>query len=148
MDFDRNGLRVLDRTESLRRLERVTIGRVGISSRALPVVLPVNFLLDGDRILVRTGHGSKLSAALRGSVVAFEVDDFDPIDHSGWSVVVTGTSRVIVDDDDLRRVESLPLAHWAPSGGDVVAISTEMISGRELPPPGQGNRPDHGRPTA
>ncbi len=147
MEFDRNGLRVLDRAESLRRLAGSTIGRVGISSRALPVVLPVNFLLDGERILIRTGRGSKLSAALREAVVSFEVDDFDPVDHSGWSVVVTGTSHLIQDVDDLRRVDALPLAHWAPSDGEIVAISTEMVSGRELPARGQRNRPGRSGPS-
>lgn len=133
MEIDRNGLRVLERDECVRRLASATIGRVGVSSGALPVVLPVNFLLDGDRILLRSGAGTKLSAALRDTVVAFEVDDFDPVDHSGWSVVVTGVSRVIDDEDELRRIESAPLAHWAPSNGHVVAISTDLITGRELP---------------
>lgn len=132
MDVDRNGLRILDRDECLRRLQASTIGRVGVSSAALPTVLPVNFLLDGDRILIRTGEGTKLANALRESVVAFEVDEFDPVDHTGWSVVVTGISRVVADEDDLRRIDDLPLAHWAPSNGQVMAIATDLISGREL----------------
>lgn len=131
MELDRNGLRVLDREECLRLLERSTVGRVGVSSGALPVVLPVNFLLDGDRILVRTSPGTKLDAALRDAVVAFEIDQFDRVDHSGWSVMVTGTSSVVDDPDDLRRIGSLPLARWAEGDGEVIAISTEMISGRE-----------------
>lgn len=134
MEFDRNGLQILDRDECLRRLARSTIGRVGVSSGALPVVLPVNFLLDGDRILIRTSAGTKLEAALHDAVVSFEVDDFDAAGHSGWSVVVTGTSSVVDQPDDLARIARLPLAHWAPNNGRVVAISTEMISGRELDP--------------
>ena len=64
MEVDRNGLEVLDRDECLRLLAFATIGRVGFTSGALPAVLPVNFHLDGERILVRTGRGSKLDAAL------------------------------------------------------------------------------------
>jgi hypothetical protein len=38
-------------------------------------VRPVNFCLDGDDIVIRTAAGSKLAAATRRAVVAFEVDD-------------------------------------------------------------------------
>jgi nitroimidazol reductase NimA-like FMN-containing flavoprotein (pyridoxamine 5'-phosphate oxidase superfamily) len=39
----------------------------------MPSVVPVNYLLDNDRIVIRTDAGSKLAAALRGASVAFEV---------------------------------------------------------------------------
>ena len=136
MELDRNGLEVLDREECLRLLGKATIGRVALSSGALPVILPVNFLLDGERILVRTGKGTKLDHALAGSVVAFEVDDIDRWRHHGWSVAVTGVAHVVDDPDDLARIERLPLAHWAPAGGEhVLALSVEMISGRRIPAP-------------
>lgn len=134
MEVDRNGLEVLDREECLRLLARSTLGRIGVSSGALPTVLPVNFLLDGDRILVRTGVGTKLDAAARDAVVAFEVDDFDTMYHSGWSVVVTGIAREISDPEELAEVQRARLTRWAPRGdGHVIAISTEMISGRRIP---------------
>jgi hypothetical protein len=136
MEIDRNGLEVLDRDECLRLLGTCTLGRVGLSSGALPMVLPVNFRLVGDRIVFRTSAGTKLDAATRNAVVAFEVDDIDPIYHSGWSVVVTGVARDVtdglgdLDPEQLRRV-----ARWAPGGDErVVAISTDMVSGRRLAP--------------
>ncbi len=114
-------------------LATATLGRVGLSSGALPTVLPVNFLLHDGRILIRSGRGTKLDAALRDSVVAFEVDDFDPIYHSGWSVVVTGVATALHDPAELAAVERLPLPHWAPEApGHVVAISTELVTGRRL----------------
>lgn len=67
------------------------------------------------------------------AVVAFEVDDFDPIYHSGWSVVVTGVARAVDDPDEPAALERAPLSRWAPRGnGKVIAISTEMISGRRI----------------
>lgn len=135
MEVDRNGLEILDREQCLALLAGVTIGRVGLTTGALPTVLPVNFYLDGDRILIRTGEGTKLDAALRGAVVAFEVDDFDAFDHSGWSVVVTGVADEVTEPELLQRAEHLALARWAPVGnGRIVAIATEMISGRRLDP--------------
>jgi nitroimidazol reductase NimA-like FMN-containing flavoprotein (pyridoxamine 5'-phosphate oxidase superfamily) len=90
MAQDRNGLEVLDRDACLELLSSATLGRIGVSAGALPVVLPVNFCLDAERIVLRTGEGTKLDAASRNAVVSFEVDEIDPLFHGGWSVVVTG----------------------------------------------------------
>lgn len=133
MEIDRNGLQVLGREECLRLLASATLGRIGITSGALPTVLPVNFRLVGDEIVFRTGGGSKLEAATDNTVVAFEVDDMDPVWHTGWSVVVTGMARVVTDPADLARIEASSIPHWAPDHADrVVAISTEMVSGRRI----------------
>lgn len=135
METDRNGLEILDREQCLNLLSFATIGRVGLTDRALPTVLPVNFHLDGERILIRTGEGSKLDAALRGNVVAFEADDFDPLYHHGWSVVVTGVATAFTDPDEVAALASAPLTRWAPLGNEtLVSISTEIISGRRLGP--------------
>ena len=135
MEVDRNGLEVLDRGECLRLVATATLGRLAVTSGSLPTVFPVNFLLDHDQILVKTGRGTKLDAATQNAVVAFEVDDFDPLYHSGWSVVVTGVSREVDDPGELAGLRSAPLVRWAPRGhGRIVAISTELVSGRRLVP--------------
>jgi nitroimidazol reductase NimA-like FMN-containing flavoprotein (pyridoxamine 5'-phosphate oxidase superfamily) len=87
----------------LRLLATATLGRVGVSSGALPSVLPVNFRFDGRQILIRTGTGTKLDAALDNAVVAFEVDEIDPVAHASWSVMVTGIARELTATDELRR---------------------------------------------
>jgi len=136
METDRNGVELLCREECLRLLTTVSLGRIGVTSGALPTVLPVNFRFDGDRILLRTGIGSKLEAATRNAVVAFEVDDFDPMYHAGWSVVITGVATVITDPDELSELQRAPIARWAPHGDSrVVAISTELVSGRRIGAP-------------
>src|SRR5690348_15001388 len=122
-DLDRNGLEVLDRDECLRLLTTATLGRIGISSGALPVILPVNFRLVGDAIVFRTAPGTKLDAATRGAVVAFEVDDMDPIEHTGWSVMVTGVARPVTEPAALAAVRPERVARWAPLGDEcVVAV--------------------------
>jgi nitroimidazol reductase NimA-like FMN-containing flavoprotein (pyridoxamine 5'-phosphate oxidase superfamily) len=128
-------LEVLDRDECLRLLGSATLGRIGVTSAALPTVLPVNFRLDGTRILIRTGPGTKLAAATRNAVVAFEVDDIDADAHTGWSVVVQGVAREITDFDERADVQRHVPARWAPgSDHHVVAISTEIVSGRRIVP--------------
>lgn len=134
MDVDRNGLEILDRGECLRLLATATLGRIAVTAGGLPTVLPVNFRLHGDRLLFRTGQGTKLQAATRNAVVAFEVDAFDPTYHSGWSVVVTGVARELTDPYELDTLRG-QIARWVPGeDGRIVAISTEVISGRRIVP--------------
>jgi nitroimidazol reductase NimA-like FMN-containing flavoprotein (pyridoxamine 5'-phosphate oxidase superfamily) len=132
MEVDRNGLEVLDRRECLRLLATASVGRVGLTSGSLPRILPVNFWLVGDRIVIRTRLGSKLEAALRNAVVAFEADDFDVVDHSGWSVLVTGMASEIADSE-LDDADRLQVPHRVPGrDGRLVAISTGLVSGRRI----------------
>lgn len=134
MEVDRNGLEVLDREECLRLLAEGTIGRLGLTSGALPTVLPVNYRLVNDRVVLRTNVGSKLEAATSNTVVAFEVDDVDPVWHTGWSVVVTGVAREVIDPDDLARIAKANVPRWAPMGPDrYVEISLELVTGRRIP---------------
>jgi uncharacterized protein len=135
MEVDHNGLEVLGRDECLRLLGTATLGRIGVTSGALPTVLPINFRFDGGKILFRTGVGTKLDAATQNAVVAFEVDEIDAIAHTGWSVVVRGVARELTDPDELVEAQRPPLARWA-RGEDhrVVAISPEIVSGRRIVP--------------
>ena len=67
--------------------------------------------------------------------LAFEVDDMDPMDHHGWSVVVTGIAREITDPDELARIVPDTIPRFAPQGdGRVVAVSMDMVTGRRLTP--------------
>jgi uncharacterized protein len=133
MDLDRNGLEVLESDQCLRLLAQAPLGRVGLTSGALPVILPVNFLLHEDHILVRTGRGTKLDAATRNAVVAFEADHIDSFNHTGWSVVVVGIARD-ADPSALGASAPHPPARWAPAGGDerLISISIDFISGRRI----------------
>ena len=130
--IDRNGLEVLGRDECLELLSAATLGRIGLSAGALPLVLPVNFCVDGDRIVLRTGAGTKLDAASRNAVVSFEVDDIDPLFHGGWSVVVTGIATPLESEVELAHARSLPLLPWAASGGHYITVSLEDVSGRRI----------------
>jgi uncharacterized protein len=133
MEIDRNGLEVLDRAECLRLLSDRTLGRISFTSGALPYVLPVNFHLHDEQILVRTRRGGRLDAALRDAVVAFEVDQVDQVAHAGWSIAVTGLATQVSEPTEIDDARDGPLDHWTPSADDsLIAISTEMLTGRRL----------------
>lgn len=130
---------VLSREESLALLASVPVGRVVYTDRALPAILPVNFALDSDETVVfRTGAGSKLAAATREAVVAFEVDSFDADARSGWSVVAVGRSRVVEDSAEIERLSKLEIGTWVRMNPQhYVKIELYQVSGRRLRPDGQ-----------
>lgn len=135
VETDRIGLEILGREECLRLLGTVTLGRVGITIRALPVVVPMNFRLIGDRVVFRVGLGTSLDAAIHNAVVAFEADEVKPYGGGGWSVSVTGVAREITDPDEIAQMRHENVARWTEWGADrYIAISTDMVSGRRIPP--------------
>jgi len=127
------GIESLDEAECRALLGDSGIGRVAVSIGAVPAVFPVNYsVLDGD-VVFRTGTGTKLDAAVRKAVVAFQVDDVDPVYHEGWSVLVVGVADELRDPDVLARAEHLPLLAWAPGPHEhMVAIHPEFITGRRI----------------
>ncbi|MEV0584514.1 pyridoxamine 5'-phosphate oxidase family protein [Nonomuraea sp. NPDC050310] len=133
MQYDGSGLQVLSRQECLDLLSTAEIGRIVFTDRALPAVQPVNFLLDGESIVIRTSRGSKLAAATRQAVVAFEADDFDPRERTGWSVTVIGHARAVIEPDEVARLAGLPLEPWAPGGRDhYIVVGVEQVTGRRI----------------
>jgi nitroimidazol reductase NimA-like FMN-containing flavoprotein (pyridoxamine 5'-phosphate oxidase superfamily) len=121
-------------TECLDLLGRRSLGRVAFTERALPTIRPVNYALVGHRVVLRTqAHG--LGRRLDGQVVAFEVDEIDEEHGTGWSVVVTGTARLLRSPGELMRQQSVPLVTVAGEGHDArVCIVPGEITGRRIRP--------------
>ena len=131
MTLDSAGLEVLDRAACLRLLATAGIGRIAVSVKAMPLILPVHYVLDGDAILVRTHQGSTLDVATRDAVVAFEADRLGTASDLVWSVLVTGQARHLEAGAGAdTRWRELPA--WTPGRPDrIVAISTDHVSGRQ-----------------
>ena len=122
-------------SECLRALGSKSVGRIALTHRALPVVFPVNYLLDGHSVLLRTAPGTALAAAREEVVVAFEVDDIDEGSRSGWSVLLTGFMRELRNVDELVRAEQLNLVSWTgDERSHFVRITPAQITGRLIPP--------------
>lgn len=136
---DQHGLEHLDRETCFHLLRSVPIARMGVTMDALPVILPVNFVLtsghldDEPVVIVRSGRGTKLSAAAAGSVVAIEADHYDAFEHAGWSVLVQGMSRIVESPDEHEWAAHLPLRPWAiPDAECFIAVTTRNVSGRRF----------------
>jgi len=138
MENDPGGLGVLTEEECRGLLASHEVGRIGVVVDGQPLVFPVNYLVEGAWIVVRTGMGVLLHGASLGHV-AFEIDEFDAAQRSGWSVMVQGMGHDITDAVDrtsehLKTVEVIP---WAPgSKPRLLRIDPRIITGRRFGGPG------------
>jgi nitroimidazol reductase NimA-like FMN-containing flavoprotein (pyridoxamine 5'-phosphate oxidase superfamily) len=128
-------MRELTSTECVDRLRRTEIGRIAVSTADGPVVIPVNYTMDGDCVVFRTSAYAEL-AAHGGDRVAFEIDEIEPDMRRGWSVLVVGTAQLIEDVDDV--VESglaQALRSWAPGVRNLfIKITPRRVTGRDVRP--------------
>lgn len=128
----------MPREECLALMARQPVGRIAVADPgAAPIVVPVNFLLEGDTVVFRTDPGSKFGlAVLDGRPVSFEVDGVDAGRHGGWSVLLRGTaSEIAAPERDRPGDEQMSLRPWAPGAkSHWVRIVPDVISGRRVRP--------------
>lgn len=126
-------LDVLEEAECRRLLPTADIGRLAFTEGALPAIQPVSFGVHHGHVLIPTRRGSKVAAASRGAVVAFEVDSFDAATRTGWNVTVIGPSRLISDAAEIRALEALELSPWAPVHEPCyIAVRITVVRGRRV----------------
>lgn len=124
-------LRQLDPNEALRLLSSVSLGRVVFTHHAMPAIRPVNHLVDGGNVIIRTHLGAAVLTKL-GEVVAYEADSIDPHTHLGWSVVITGWAHRVTEPDLAARYERL-LRPWVSHEMDhVIRIEPQIVTGYAL----------------
>jgi nitroimidazol reductase NimA-like FMN-containing flavoprotein (pyridoxamine 5'-phosphate oxidase superfamily) len=126
-------IRELPEDECMTRLRSATVGRIAFCTPAGPVILPVNFVLDGGAVVVRTTPYSMLAGHI-ADPIAFEVDDLDHDERRGWSVLVAGDASQIDDPDDIVEGEFRSrLTPWAPGSRNLfVRITPRSVTGREI----------------
>jgi nitroimidazol reductase NimA-like FMN-containing flavoprotein (pyridoxamine 5'-phosphate oxidase superfamily) len=121
--------------ECLTLLRSTSVGRVVFTRHAMPAIRPVNHLVDGRKIVIRTHLGAAIvsrTADASGVVVSYEADELDPVRHTGWSVIVTGLASLITDPEAIARY-SAQLEPWIAGEMDyVVSIDPRFISGIRL----------------
>jgi hypothetical protein len=123
----------LSREKCLRLMATAPVGRIIYTRRAMPAVEMVNFTLDAGDIVIRTAASGKLAAAIRGAVVAFEADEYDPATRTGWSVTAVGHAREVTDPAWIERLRTTGPHPWVP--GDqpyFMAITPGTLNGRCL----------------
>jgi 1-acyl-sn-glycerol-3-phosphate acyltransferase len=124
-------MQVLGVKECERLLRRGGIGRVGVVADGTPAIRPVNFAFNGGHVVIRTGDSVLAEAAGRGATAQLEVDEIDPFDHTGWSVLVTGS----LAEDLAEPPIDAPVEPWARGHRPrVVVLTPASITGRRVGP--------------
>lgn len=134
-DISHNTLRVLTRAQCIALLAKHHFGRLAFVADVgiMPQITPVNYLLDQDAVIIRSDTGSKLTAAIHDSAVAFEIDEIDDDKHTGWSVVTTGHATEVTAETELQRLRETHFASWAPGAKiHFVRIVLQRVSGRRI----------------
>lgn len=126
--------RELDRQECERLLRAGIVGRVALSTPEGPHILPVNYAVVDDTIVVRTSAYSILGTYGRNAMLAFEVDHMDHDRRAGWSVVARGRGWAEVDPEQVTRIRNgWQPRPWAAGNRNLyLRIRWESLTGRAL----------------
>jgi nitroimidazol reductase NimA-like FMN-containing flavoprotein (pyridoxamine 5'-phosphate oxidase superfamily) len=132
-DRTEDGVEELAAAECWRLLRLHEVGRLAVSISDHPDIFPINYVVDGDGIVFRTGAGTKLAASVLGRGVAFEIDGYDPVAGEAWSVVAKGRARQIEHMIEYFDADTLPLFPWhAAPKPDIVRIEPLEVTGRRF----------------
>jgi len=106
-------------------LATASVGRLALSVRALPVIVPVQYYLDGRRLAVCLGHRELPERSLHETIIAFASDSIDPVTRSGWLVQIQGRSL-------MPRGLRIDTGCGWPAAAQIVEIEPATISGHRV----------------
>lgn len=125
-------MQILSEDQCWTRLRETEFGRMAYHLADEVHIAPVNFAVDGRRLVFRTAEGSKLLGVVMNEDVAFEIDRIDDEAENAWSVIARGKAQIL-DGEDARNADNLRLRPWVSSEKhNVVGIDVEEVSGREF----------------
>lgn len=124
-----SALERISRDECMELVKSLSIGRVAVAvPDQAPLVVPVNYVLDGEVVVFRSDLGTKLSA-VHHQPISFQVDFVDPFHRTGWSVLIQGDAY----EATAWEVGHLDIRPWA--GGDKqhwVRLVPKVVTGRRI----------------
>jgi len=130
-------MQVISPEECYRLLGTNEIGRIVVNAERYPLILPVNYGLDGTTLVIRT-HPGTLQEAAEHAALSFEVDDIDRRTRTGWSVIVRGQAEEIGPEhreELIARTHGAGVEPWAPGEhGTWLRVIPHEISGRRIVP--------------
>jgi nitroimidazol reductase NimA-like FMN-containing flavoprotein (pyridoxamine 5'-phosphate oxidase superfamily) len=114
----------------MRLLREGAVGLLALSGSDAPDVRPVNFALHRQNIVMKTGRGRIFEGARQEEAASFVISESDRLEHSGWSVVVTGRLSICDPSDAAIRTRVRP---WARADkGEWVLLSADHVTGRRI----------------
>ena len=126
--------------ECLDLLASKQLGRLAFTQDG-PVILPINYVVDRDSIIIRTSPYGYLGRHLRRCETAIGVDEIDERTGDGWTVLVRGPAAEL-PGHEARRLQQRP-GSWADGLQSLyLRISPRVVTGRRFgrPPSVPGAR--------
>lgn len=134
VSFDDAGLGVLADATCWGLLESNAFGRLGLSLGALPMVLPVAYETVEDALVCRVD--GRLRPTEFGTVVCFQIDEFDADAGRSWSVSAIGrleppTALEVPQLPQLPQLSENAEIH-EPVAAEIrsVVLPVQLLSGR------------------
>jgi len=119
----------LSTSECERLLRAGVFGRLGLTTLRGPEIVPVNYAVVDDAIVVRTAPSSLVATYADRAPIVFEVDLVDHERWQGWSVVARGVGRCVAD----RDVPGLLPRSWADGERTtLVRLAWTELTGRRI----------------
>lgn len=116
--------------ECERLLRRGTFGRIVLSTPHGNNIVPVNYAVHGDAVVVSTSPEGMLARYADGADLLFEVDLVNDERWNGWSVVARGRGRVGYDGANDRPA---PVRPWADGDRSCeVRLAWDKLTGRRV----------------
>ena len=114
-------------------MRTAVFGRVVLPTPDRMEVMPVNYSVMGNAVVIRTAPGSLLDRHAGGAALLIEVDQIDHERWHGWSVVARGTAERIEEGELTIGERSSPGPPPWVAGRDVwIRLRWDEISGRKL----------------
>lgn len=107
--FFHDDAQVLSEAECQDLLASANFGRMALTIRALPVVMPVNYGYLGGSVILGMGDGPARRAAAAENVIALGVDSSNLADVF-WAVLVIGKASEVTNPAQRTQFQSLGLA--------------------------------------
>lgn len=130
-------LRNLTGDECLTAIASVSVGRIGLTSSALPLIIPVNFKLIGESVYFGAMSNSVLAKATHRTVVAFQADSYDREQKTGWTVMAVGPASRVVEPSERARAGYVLADPWARGHApeEIVRVDLARVSGQTVASP-------------
>jgi len=105
-------------------LATTSVGRLALSDRALPTIVPVRYAVGSGSVAISVGRLGP-PASVHDAVVAFVADRIDEESASGWTVLMQGRAR-------LAPADPLPADPGAGAAGRVVLLVPATVTGHRI----------------
>lgn len=129
MFFHDDAPRGLTESECQDLLAGETFGRLSLTIRVLPIIMPVNYSYLGGSVMFGMSDGPARRALSGGHVVALGVDS-GKVNEDFWAVLVIGRAGEISDVTQQAEVQSMALTDLTGAPAQhFLQLQPDIISG-------------------